>query len=90
MPMRLAQLDNENGHQGGTRECDEVTRRASLGQPRLPSQRAQVTAVTRARSIFVELGFSEVRGGLPPRSKAGAAPHDRGSVRLLRFVSIIP
>ncbi len=48
MPTRLAQQED------GTRECDEVTLRASLSQPRLLSQRAQVTVVTRARSTFTQ------------------------------------
>ncbi len=58
MPARLEEQEDENGHQGGTRECDEVTRRASPGQPRLPSQHAPVTAVTRARSTFALRRFS--------------------------------
>jgi hypothetical protein len=69
MQALLAQQDDENRHQGGTRECDEVTRRASIVRPRLSSQHAQAMAVAHARSAFVELGFSWVRGVLAPRSK---------------------
>jgi hypothetical protein len=47
MPARLAQQEDEN-------KVGRAILRASPGQPGLPSQRAQVTAVTRARSTFAQ------------------------------------